>query len=137
MNAPVAVLRPDRKYDRLNHTKLKRLMTSAYRVMDALLALECRVGRFEINGDLPGDVVERLDDKFKASLPTKVTETAPPDPGRAHTAIPIRDHATSAVGLAPAPIHVPATTSSIFSPCLLYTSPSPRDRQKSRMPSSA
>ena len=27
---------------------------------------------------------------------------------------------------------VPATT-----PCLLYTSPSPRDRQKSRMPSSA
>ena len=25
----------------------------------------------------------------------------------------------------------------LFSPCLLYTSPSPRDRQKSRMPSSA
>ena len=25
----------------------------------------------------------------------------------------------------------------IYSPCLLYTSPSPRDRQKSRMPSSA
>ena len=24
-----------------------------------------------------------------------------------------------------------------FNPCLLYTSPSPRDRQKSRMPSSA
>ena len=24
-----------------------------------------------------------------------------------------------------------------FTPCLLYTSPSPRDRQKSRMPSSA
>ena len=26
---------------------------------------------------------------------------------------------------------------SIIEPCLLYTSPSPRDRQKSRMPSSA
>ena len=26
---------------------------------------------------------------------------------------------------------------SLLSPCLLYTSPSPRDRQKSRMPSSA
>ena len=26
---------------------------------------------------------------------------------------------------------------SVFSSCLLYTSPSPRDRQKSRMPSSA
>ena len=25
----------------------------------------------------------------------------------------------------------------VFDPCLLYTSPSPRDRQKSRMPSSA
>ena len=25
----------------------------------------------------------------------------------------------------------------LFEPCLLYTSPSPRDRQKSRMPSSA
>ena len=25
----------------------------------------------------------------------------------------------------------------LYSPCLLYTSPSPRDRQKSRMPSSA
>ena len=29
------------------------------------------------------------------------------------------------------------TRSAIFTPCLLYTSPSPRDRQKSRMPSSA
>ena len=28
-------------------------------------------------------------------------------------------------------------TSNSFSICLLYTSPSPRDRQKSRMPSSA
>ena len=27
--------------------------------------------------------------------------------------------------------------SGFYSPCLLYTSPSPRDRQKSRMPSSA
>ena len=26
---------------------------------------------------------------------------------------------------------------SVYRPCLLYTSPSPRDRQKSRMPSSA
>ena len=31
----------------------------------------------------------------------------------------------------------PAATSSPVSTCLLYTSPSPRDRQKSRMPSSA
>ena len=30
-----------------------------------------------------------------------------------------------------------AATNYMFSTCLLYTSPSPRDRQKSRMPSSA
>ena len=29
------------------------------------------------------------------------------------------------------------TLDDLFWPCLLYTSPSPRDRQKSRMPSSA
>ena len=42
----------------------------------------------------------------------------------------------SASGLA----YVPGPTffvSAVFSVCLLYTSPSPRDRQKSRMPSSA
>ena len=32
---------------------------------------------------------------------------------------------------------VAAALSAISSACLLYTSPSPRDRQKSRMPSSA
>ena len=30
-----------------------------------------------------------------------------------------------------------AVTETSFNPCLLYTSPSPRDRQKTRMPSSA
>ena len=30
-----------------------------------------------------------------------------------------------------------ADTSELYNVCLLYTSPSPRDRQKSRMPSSA
>ena len=30
-----------------------------------------------------------------------------------------------------------ATTNDVNTACLLYTSPSPRDRQKSRMPSSA
>ena len=30
-----------------------------------------------------------------------------------------------------------STTGSLYRTCLLYTSPSPRDRQKSRMPSSA
>ena len=31
----------------------------------------------------------------------------------------------------------PANTQTVYNTCLLYTSPSPRDRQKSRMPSSA
>ena len=38
-------------------------------------------------------------------------------------------------------VHVPSNTlvecKGFFRDCLLYTSPSPRDRQKSRMPSSA
>ena len=33
--------------------------------------------------------------------------------------------------------HDSATSDALFNICLLYTSPSPRDRQKSRMPSSA
>ena len=37
---------------------------------------------------------------------------------------------------APDPVEPPAPTPTP-APCLLYTSPSPRDRQKSRMPSSA
>ena len=39
---------------------------------------------------------------------------------------------------APSGAHLqPWTFVAISNPCLLYTSPSPRDRQKSRMPSSA
>ena len=34
-------------------------------------------------------------------------------------------------------IAVDATFSELFQPCLLYTSPSPRDKRQSRMPSSA
>ena len=34
-------------------------------------------------------------------------------------------------------VHGIVRRASLFNTCLLYTSPSPRDRQKSRMPSSA
>ena len=34
-------------------------------------------------------------------------------------------------------IHINDMADELFDSCLLYTSPSPRDRQKSRMPSSA
>ena len=34
-------------------------------------------------------------------------------------------------------VKVPPSLANIYKDCLLYTSPSPRDRQKSRMPSSA
>ena len=39
--------------------------------------------------------------------------------------------------MVPKPAPVPVPTPQPNTPCLLYTSPSPRDRQKSRMPSSA
>ena len=35
------------------------------------------------------------------------------------------------------PLRAPPVSRAPSQPCLLYTSPSPRDRQKSRMPSSA
>ena len=39
--------------------------------------------------------------------------------------------------LRPIPVYKPGELVLVYQPCLLYTSPSPRDRQKSRMPSSA
>ena len=41
------------------------------------------------------------------------------------------------VGLVDVPDHRMQQLADLIIPCLLYTSPSPRDRQKSRMPSSA
>ena len=43
----------------------------------------------------------------------------------------------SVTALAVLRLHPPGTTRLSSGTCLLYTSPSPRDRQKSRMPSSA
>ena len=44
---------------------------------------------------------------------------------------------TDSVGLAAGVVGTLIAVSKLFDGCLLYTSPSPRDRQKSRMPSSA
>ena len=49
--------------------------------------------------------------------------------GSGHTAVTALDDATMAVEQ--------GEFVALLGPCLLYTSPSPRDRQKSRMPSSA
>ena len=45
--------------------------------------------------------------------------------------------AAAAAEIDPSGQNVAYVAGDIGSPCLLYTSPSPRDRQKSRMPSSA
>ena len=52
---------------------------------------------------------------------------------------PVTSGRTAAAGSAPGRAHAPRRLRADASPrtCLLYTSPSPRDRQKSRMPSSA
>jgi len=92
-NAPVGVLRLDGKFAKLTHKSLKRFMTSAYHIMDALLALECKVGRFEIYGDLPGDVIECLCRKFNATLPEPAVNAA----------MPVRGSTSSANVLATAP----------------------------------
>ena len=46
-----------------------------------------------------------------------------------------RDHIVNESGFGRE--HFSQATAVVFMTCLLYTSPSPRDRQKSRMPSSA
>ena len=46
----------------------------------------------------------------------------------------LREHAASRAGLI---VVLLAAAAAVSIACLLYTSPSPRDRQKSRMPSSA
>ena len=48
-----------------------------------------------------------------------------------------RGPAEAALLLALLDAHVAVDVNEIYTTCLLYTSPSPRDRQKSRMPSSA
>ena len=51
-----------------------------------------------------------------------------------------RDYLTSLkrqIADQPSPLGFIKALEAAYTPCLLYTSPSPRDRQKSRMPSSA
>ena len=54
-----------------------------------------------------------------------------------YTAIPDEDNAVHAVGTAITPDMQLAVDIATLSACLLYTSPSPRDVEESRMPSSA
>ena len=50
----------------------------------------------------------------------------------------VKKHSDKAVALAGIILgHIPFSIVAIILFCLLYTSPSPRDREKSRMPSSA
>jgi len=103
--APLAVPRRHDRTDQLPHEDLKRFMVSAYHVMDALLALECRVGLFEIYGDLPGDVVERLCRRFNAKLPEKMQHRIKLSREyTAHDAMPSSGHSTSSTSLASAPV---------------------------------
>ena len=48
-----------------------------------------------------------------------------------------RTKAAAGIPDRPAVFYVGAVNGGVWKTCLLYTSPSPRDRQKSRMPSSA
>ena len=63
------------------------------------------------------DNQEDSNDRFAAVKPDGTVELAPFDPHM--------------------DLRKKLTAEEMFNPCLLYTSPSPRDRQKSRMPSSA
>jgi len=105
--APVEVLLTyDRSLDRLKHADRKRFMISAYNVTGALMALQCRVGRFQIVGDVPGFVVERLNRKFSNELHGHIVD---------ETKL-ASDHTMTTTSPATVPAHVPATPSSTSTP---------------------
>ena len=75
----------------------------------------------EVSWKPPWDCVENEDDQINLSSPFRN-----PDP-HAFRFVPINGH----------PDFTTAKKQLHFNDCLLYTSPSPRDRTRSRMPSSA
>ena len=74
----------------------------------------------------PAAPVERQ--TFRVVAPEGWTVTAVPDVGEGVVLV-APDKSVS--------VTIVTAASGTMTPCLLYTSPSPRDRQKSRMPSSA
>ena len=56
---------------------------------------------------------------------------------REHYLVKVANHGEKALKIAQSATPPDLILLDIMMPCLLYTSPSPRDRQKSRMPSSA
>jgi len=57
----------DRCETRMTLTKanVRRFCETAYNMSSALLALNCPAAHFQLYGDVPGEVVERLEKKFK------------------------------------------------------------------------
>ena len=100
-------------------------------MMDTELRL--RVGSFEGPFDLLLHLC-RTNEIDLAALPVRTIT----DQYLAHLeAVEFRDLETAGAYLVMAATLIYLKSKLLVPPCLLYTSPSPRDRQKSRMPSSA
>ena len=84
------------------------------------------------------DIQNRSVDAFK-ELDSITKEQAPQSNNQPKAAAPAVSQAKPAEAITPAPEPKINLEPGLITepPCLLYTSPSPRDRQKSRMPSSA
>ena len=92
-----------------------------------MLCVQVTHQRIEITSDIPDDEETAvIVQSFTEELENTLSENA----GPCATALDGRFKVQHPLFLFRASVHVLST-------CLLYTSPSPRDRQKSRMPSSA
>ncbi|THY19499.1 hypothetical protein D6D01_07047 [Aureobasidium pullulans] len=64
---PVQVVRMDNTIFTFTHNDVRRFYTSGFDLADAFEGLEIPIENFQIYGDLPGEVIERLTRKFGAA----------------------------------------------------------------------
>ena len=83
------------------------------------------------------DALQRAEQYIEAGVDGIMIHSAKKDPAEILAFAAAYDPLCRRLGRRPFLVGVPTTYNAITDTCLLYTSPSPRDRQKSRMPSSA
>ena len=98
--------------------------------------LDCAEAVAFERGFLTADILEDMVAVWRGKQRSKADKTHSSElPHRPE--VPVNNSVATDLGRTIAPIHEPEPLDVRFRNCLLYTSPSPRDRTRSRMPSSA
>ena len=119
--------------------KLSRIGMKTILLYIGTTAVAVSIGLVLVNLLEPGSAIP---DSFQETLSTEYIEKAADKKSAADSVQKGRGPLQPLVDMVPSNIFSAASNNSnmlqvVFISCLLYTSPSPRDRQKSRMPSSA